>query len=86
MILLIIGVIINVMAAITEANLFYEKYTAFAVVNFLLQLCLLASCALLYSAFSRFKQFISLDQILNPKAVRTHAVAFFFYALAMLIW
>ena len=36
MVLLISGVIINVIAAVTETNLKFERYTGFAVVNFLL--------------------------------------------------
>ncbi len=34
--LLIIGVIINVLAAVTETNLKFEKYPAYAAVNLLL--------------------------------------------------
>ena len=86
MVLLITGVIINILAAITETRLKLEQYTVFAVFNFLLQLCLLASCGLLYNAFSRFKRYTNVEQILNPKTVRNHYVAFFSFALSILIW
>ena len=66
MALLIFGVVINVLAAITETRIEFDEYFPFAITNFLLQLCLLASCALLYDAFRRFKKVINLEQILNP--------------------
>lgn len=49
-------------------------------------MCLLVSCALLFDSFRRLKRFGNVKSCVNPITVRVHAVAFAWYAVAILMW